>query len=198
VGQPEFSKITASAVGADQKKMKLPFPEALFSKVAFPDKSDHLELTNSSSKDLFYSMTQAGFERQGEEKATNEVIEVARVMLDGDQQPLTKVKLGEEVDVILRTRTIDGSYRGNIAIIDLLPGGFEVVRDSIDRNSVNYIDVREDRIVLYTTADKKLKEFKYRIKATNRGEYVVPPIYGESMYDRKIHSITANGQITVE
>jgi uncharacterized protein YfaS (alpha-2-macroglobulin family) len=47
-----------------------------------------------------------------------------------------------------------------------------------------YADIREDRVVIYGTATPDVREFVYRIKATNAGKFIVPPAYGESMYDR--------------
>jgi uncharacterized protein YfaS (alpha-2-macroglobulin family) len=61
-----------------------------------------------------------------------------------------------------------------------------------------YVDLREDRVVLYGALDKDANEFVYRIKATNAGTYVVPPAYGEGMYNRALKARTPGGSITVE
>ena len=61
-----------------------------------------------------------------------------------------------------------------------------------------YVDLREDRVVLYGALEKDANEFVYRIKATNTGTYVVPPAYGEGMYDRSLKARTPGGSITVE
>jgi uncharacterized protein YfaS (alpha-2-macroglobulin family) len=61
-----------------------------------------------------------------------------------------------------------------------------------------YVDLREDRVVLYGALDKDANEFVYRIKATNAGTYVVPPAYGEGMYNRALKTRTPGGSITVE
>jgi uncharacterized protein YfaS (alpha-2-macroglobulin family) len=59
---------------------------------------------------------------------------------------------------------------------------------------LQYADVREDRVVLYGTALPDVGEFVYRIKATNAGKFIVPPAYGESLYDRRIQARTAGGR----
>jgi uncharacterized protein YfaS (alpha-2-macroglobulin family) len=61
-----------------------------------------------------------------------------------------------------------------------------------------YVDLREDRVVLYGALEKDANEFVYRIKATNAGTYVVPPAYGEGMYDRSLKARTPGGSIIVE
>ena len=56
-----------------------------------------------------------------------------------------------------------------------------------------YADIREDRVVIYGTATTDVREFVYRIKATNAGHYIVPPAYGESLYDRSVQARSAGG-----
>jgi len=47
--------------------------------------------------------------------------------------------------------------------------------------------------VIYGTATKDVKEFVYRIKASNAGKFLVPPAFGESMYDRRIQARSPGG-----
>ncbi|WP_266168251.1 MG2 domain-containing protein [Dyella subtropica] len=56
-----------------------------------------------------------------------------------------------------------------------------------------YADIREDRVVIYGTATPDVREFVYRIKATNAGKFIVPPAYGESMYNREIQARSPGG-----
>ena len=57
--------------------------------------------------------------------------------------------------------------------------------------------MREDRVVFYVDATKDMSEIVYRIKATNVGNYVVPPAYGEAMYDRGVVGRSAAGKLEV-
>ena len=63
---------------------------------------------------------------------------------------------------------------------------------------IEYTDVREDRVVLYGSVGAEVKEFIYRIKATNVGTYIVPPTFGEAMYDRSVQSRSLAARIIVE
>jgi hypothetical protein len=56
-----------------------------------------------------------------------------------------------------------------------------------------YADVREDRVVIYGAATPDVREFVYRIKPSNAGTFIVPPAYGESMYDRRVQARSAGG-----
>ena len=44
---------------------------------------------------------------------------------------VTTAKLGEELTVVVRVRSTDEQYLENVAIEDLLPGGFEIVEESV-------------------------------------------------------------------
>ena len=61
-----------------------------------------------------------------------------------------------------------------------------------------YVDLREDRVVLYGAIDKDANEFVYRIKATHAGTFVTPPAYGEGLYDRTVKARSLGGTMTVE
>ena len=62
----------------------------------------------------------------------------------------------------------------------------------------DYADVREDRIVVYGSVGSDAQEFIYRIRATNSGTFVVPPAYGESMYEREVQGRSLSDKLTVE
>ena len=58
---------------------------------------------------------------------------------------------------------------------------------------LDYADIREDRVVIYGTASPDVREFVYRIRATNAGKFAIPPAYAESMYDRAIQARSPGG-----
>jgi uncharacterized protein YfaS (alpha-2-macroglobulin family) len=86
-------------------------------------------------------------------------------------------------------------------VVDLLPGGFEVIRSSIPRSvrgwSADYVDIREDRVIFYGSFASNVTELTYKIKATSAGAFSMPPAYGESMYDAEVFSRSKAGKITV-
>ncbi|PYA58794.1 hypothetical protein DMW51_22245, partial [Serratia marcescens] len=57
----------------------------------------------------------------------------------------------------------------------------------------DYSDIREDRVIIYGSAGTEVQEFVYQIKATNTGSFIVPPAYGEAMYDREVQAMSAGG-----
>ena len=121
-------------------------------------------------------MTEAGFDKNLPKEAIKQGIEVYREYRNTNDKTLTDIKLGDEVIVHIRARATDNQYHGNIAIVDLLPGGFEVVRDSLSSINMDYVDAREDRVIFFGNINPDSMELVYRIKATSKGKFTVPPI----------------------
>ena len=150
---------------------------------------------------IFYQTIQSGFERALPALPTARGIEIYRDLLDAAGQPATRVKLGDRLTVRLRLRALRPMSVTNVAVVDLLPGGFEIADDSLQPGvgaaGMDYVDVREDRAVFYGIAANLVHEITYRIKPTARGEFTVPPVFAESMYDKKIQSVGMGGHLTV-
>ncbi|NPC79214.1 alpha-2-macroglobulin, partial [Pyxidicoccus fallax] len=68
-----------------------------------------------------------------------------------------------------------------------------------DRSSFSpeYVDIREDRVVLYGRVGSSVTEYIYRIKATNTGQFVMPPAFAEGMYDRGVRARSVGSKVTV-
>lgn len=49
--------------------------------------------------------------------------------------------------------------------------------------SPTWLNVREDRVVLYGTASRDVGTFTYKARATNAGHFQVPAPYAEGLYD---------------
>ncbi len=76
-----------------------------------------------------------------------------------------------------------------------------MIRSSVSRTAIgwqaDYIDIREDRVVYYGSFGSKVRELTYKVKLTAAGEFVIPPSFAESMYDRSIRSISKGGSFKV-
>ena len=157
----------------------------------------NVEIKNPSKQGYFYQLTLAGFDKQLPGKTINQGIEVYREYKTTDDKELSSPGLGDEIVVHIRARSSDNHYHSNIAIVDLLPGGFEVVRDSIKATSMQYTDVREDRVIFFGGLEANTTEIIYRIKPTNVGTFTVPPVFASAMYNPKIKSLGMAGTVSV-
>ncbi len=88
-------------------------------------------------------MTQAGYDLAAPKKAISRGLEITRDYTDEKGNAVTQVTLGQKINVHLKVRANSEEGQSNLAIVDLLPGGFEVVQqtppepesDSSDENS---------------------------------------------------------------
>jgi alpha-2-macroglobulin len=150
----------------------------------------------------FFQVIEAGFDRQVPDQSITNGLEVYREILGKNNEPVTRTHLGEPVHVRLRVRSLQRQPITNVAIVDLLPGGFEILDSSAHTGAcaihgVDYIDVREDRAVFFVTAPTNALEINYQIKPCNRGQFIVPPVFAQSMYDRNVKGRGVGGKITV-
>jgi alpha-2-macroglobulin len=192
---------------ANGKNQPLTLKGTLYQESSFSGDADALVFHKPSRNDiglpgLFYQVTEAGFDRDPVTKSISEGIEVSREYRDKDGNAVNNVKLGGDLTVVLRVRGVGDREIGNVAVLDLLPGGFEVVPESIQTGGcsfggIDYADVREDRIAAFGTITNDVTEITYRIRATNKGTYAVPPPQAEAMYHLKIRARGASGQMTV-
>lgn len=231
-GPPAKHSLELQAEVALGRLQALPAPVSLFAAAAFPP--DAVNVRFASDGLVFYQATQAGFDLEPPAKEVKDGLEVQREYRGEGGSAASSVKLGGELEVRLRVRSIDGKARQHVALVDLLPGGFEPVLDSVPRPAgnaagshgerfgvededdaeapqpapepgspmapvgVDYVDVREDRVVVFGSVSAEAREFVYRIKATNRGGFIVPPARAESMYDRGVQALSLAGRLKVD
>ena len=149
----------------------------------------------------YYQTISTGFEADMPQEEIHNGMEIYREYRNASGVITGAVNMGEPLTVVLRTRSLNGRDITNVSIVDLLPGGFEVARSSIEPGQhtcgCDYVDVREDRVLFYTTVMPEAGVITYQIKPTNRGQFTVPPIFAESMYDRGIKARGLGGTLTV-
>jgi alpha-2-macroglobulin len=169
------------------------------------DKASGVRFTSaqrSSGPGAFFQVVEAGFDRQVPNKALSDGLEVYREVLGKNNEAATRTKLGEQLHVRIHVRSLQREPLTNVAIVDLLPGGFEIVDSSLKGGAsstpgVDYVDIREDRAVFFVTAPTNALEIDYQIKSNNRGDFIVPPVFAQSMYDRNTKGRGVGGKITV-
>lgn len=111
----------------------IPMKGSLFTKGDFSDRASVIAVRNPKKQFVFWQSIEAGFDLTLPTKTIEDGIEIQREYLDDAMKPVTTVKNGDEIIVRMRARVVNSSLYSldNIALVDLLPGGFEVVIDSI-------------------------------------------------------------------
>lgn len=217
---PDALKITQLSKTKNVQPQLISQVQGLFAKANFTADAQALRIENGNDAPAWYVVTQAGYDLSAPKKAISRGLEITRDYTDEKGNAVTQVTLGQKINVHLKVRANSQEGQDNLAIVDLLPGGFEVVQqtppepesDSSDENSdaeasaswqsplaasgstwaPDYSDIREDRVVIYGSATTDVQEFVYQIKATNTGSFVIPPAYGEAMYDRDVQALSVS------
>ena len=197
LGTDALGKLSAVQVDAQGKAAPLALPANLLPRAAFDAGTVKLKLANDSALTTWYAVTQSGFDRAPPTTELKSGLEVVREYVGADGKPTSAVKIGDEITVRLSLRGIAtkelNAQVGNVALTDLLPGGFEPVLSRTAEGAAStftgagleFADVREDRVVVYASASDSVQTWTYRIRATNTGEFIVPPAWAQSMYERE-------------
>ncbi len=211
-------KMSISEVGKDGTSQPLALPRNLVPRAAFSATAVKLQFGSETRTTSYFAVSESGFDKMAPMSELKSGMEVTRDYVDAEGKPMTSVKVGQELTVRLRFRAVGRDVIPNAAVVDLLPGGFEPVLNPIDAPNVQatrkggfvnrlgnvggwnveYADVREDRVVLYGTVNASVSEYRYRVRATNVGTFLIPPAFGESLYERDVQARSLPGKIIVE
>jgi len=209
-GTSVMSGVTVTEILPNGQIHAIPLSDDLYQVVSFTDQAVKIKIESSNGFPIYYQVTQAGFDSAPPTRELKDKLELFREYRNQQGEAVTKVKLGEEVYVHLKLRGKEPGSYNNVAIVDLLPGGFETVleRGSEEGNqrlaagsspfSWDNLDLREDRLLVFGTIENRIQEFVYKIRAVAPGEFSVAPAFAESMYDRSIRARGLAGKMVVE
>jgi uncharacterized repeat protein (TIGR01451 family) len=179
----------------------------IFSKAAIDRSAGELQFRiaqDDSDFGLFYQVVEEGYDITEPEKEVRDGVDVFREITHADGSVVKSMKVGDTVTMKLRVRNLNPHPCPNIALIDLLPAGFTIEPGALTPGSNTVLgtdraDLREDRNLFYLSlAGAKELSITYQIRATCAGDFVVPALYAESMYDRGINGQGLSTRIKVE
>ena len=152
--------------------------------------------TCKSKSPLFYTFVTQGFPK--ETTTASNGIEISRHYYDVNGNEIHSGAIGDIVDVKIsvRTRGIT-DHVSNAVISDLLPGGFVPISDTLTGQDMEFSEIREDRILIYANIDRTPRTFSYRAQLSVAGEFTIPAITAQDMYNPSTNATGASGTFTV-
>lgn len=111
----------------------------LFPVTTFTQDAAKLSFGNDSGLRAYYLVNQSGFDRKPPGAAIKQDFEIIREYTDIAGKPLTQVKMGDEIVVHVKYRTINRQSLDDAVLVDLLPGGFEPVLPRRDAPEQPYV-----------------------------------------------------------
>jgi hypothetical protein len=149
----------------------------------------------------YYQVIEAGYDANLPSEPVSDGLEIYREFVDDRSAPTITARLGEPITVRLRIRSLGDRGVSNVAIVDLLPGGFEIASGSLQPGvgsaGFDYVEVREDRAIFFGSVGPRVREVTYKLTPTNRGDFIVPPAFAESMYEPSVKARARASRITV-
>ncbi|MCE9598513.1 MAG: hypothetical protein K8S54_11140 [Spirochaetia bacterium] len=186
----------------------LMFPDQLFAKSPISPDTKKMTFKGNSALPAFYQVTIGGFD-QILPAPYNKGMDVSREITDENGNTLKSATVGSEVFVRVRIRARDSNI-ANVAIVDLFPGGFEPIFEGGRPDEPvglpglkprlmkpDHVDIREERIVIFTSAESNAQEYVYRLRAVSPGKFVIPPLFAEAMYNKSFRALTAEGSFEI-
>ncbi|QWF15019.1 alpha-2-macroglobulin family protein [Lysobacter capsici] len=125
--QPQQPLPVLEAAGKDGKSRRIGAAQGSIARGGFAGGDLRLWVAPGGPAPAWYLVNQSGFDRALPKAVQDKGLEVIRDYLDDAGKPIAALKQGQEVTVRLRVRALGAQARGNIAVVDLLPGGFEPV-----------------------------------------------------------------------
>ncbi|MDB6132858.1 MAG: hypothetical protein JWM59_1101 [Verrucomicrobiales bacterium] len=137
----------------------------------------------------YYQVVESGFDRGLPAAPVRNGLEIARRCTALDSQgPKDGLPVGTSVKMEILLRNLTGAELENLAIVDLLPGGWEVKSGSLRPGpggapGADSVDMREDRNIFYCgLAGRGTRVFTYQIRPVCAGAVTVPPVFANSLY----------------
>lgn|GEM_PF-2412394 len=211
LGDKAFGHLAVEQVDASGARTSSAVPKGAFPVIHLDSAVKTVRLRVGRGPPVFYSLVLAGFDQPGPVPELKEKLELIHSYEDDHGKDLARIKLGDVLAVRLKVRSTSRASHQHLAVVDLLPAGFEPVLQRGDASpgsarligtgstwNVDHLDVREDRVIFYGSAGPEVHELTYRVKAVARGTFAVPPAFGEGMYDPSVRARSKGTSLSVE
>jgi alpha-2-macroglobulin len=181
-----------------------------------------LKLERKGSGDLFLLVSSSGIRTKSVPRIGGDGLKIARSWVRADGTPLEVTRKGSKAEggvtpelgdllysVVHLTNTT-GERVSNVALVDRFAAGWEVENPRLGRDhtpdflqtgaewSIDHMNLRDDRMEVFgALGPGETVTFAYALRAVTAGEYTVPPVEAEAMYDPRIWARSQAGTARV-
>ena len=160
----------------------------------------------SSAPDLgaFYQTMESGFDRQPPTQPISDGLEAAQELIGSNGAVVDRLRVGEGASFRVRVRNLADRPLTHLAVLNLLPGGFEIENGSLKPGRTQWrapISSKCARIETSSSATSRRARCANSLSASNRpvpGTFVIPPGFVESMYLRDLKGRGVGARIEVQ
>ena len=186
-------------VNAPMHRLDLPFKG---------EQGGNIEVLNTDARTLFVNMQLDGIplDQQVADESSDIRMELRYFNMEGDPLDPSQLEQGSDfvAEVSLSHPGVRVKYK-ELALTQMFPSGWEIrnlrldnVESSRMKSQPDYQDIRDDRVYSYFGLDKgETKTFVVMLNAAYLGEFFLPAVYCEAMYDNGIHATRAGKWVKV-
>lgn len=168
-----------------------------------------IQLNIKGEGNCYYYWSAFGIQRDSFIEEYERELQVRRRYFNKDGEELTGTfghgdLIVSEITVKALTANLE-----NVVVVDMLPTGFEIENPRLESRAgipwlkaqdfkPDYIDIRDDRLIFFGTFPRQReRKFYYALRAVTQGEFTLPPIAAEAMYDPTKSAVTGSMSIKV-
>ena len=157
----------------------------------------------------YYYWSAFGIQRDSFIEEYERELQVRRRYFNKDGEELTGTFVHGDLIVSEITVKALTANLENVVVVDMLPTGFEIENPRLESRAgipwlkaqgfkPDYIDIRDDRLIFFGTFPRQReRKFYYALRAVTQGEFTLPPIAAEAMYDPTKSAVTGSMSIKV-
>ena len=168
--------------------------------------ANSVTIKNNKNNTLFVRVLNSGILPVGKENVVQNNLTASVVFKDrkGKAISVTKIAQGTEFIAEVTLTNRKNEYVSNVALSQILPSGFEIVNTrytdygDATNNVADYIDIRDDRANYYFgMRANETRTFKILLNASYLGNYYLPGLQCEAMYDNEFLARTKGQWVEV-
>ena len=130
-------------------------------------------------------------------------MDIRYATLNGTPISAEEIKQGTDFTAVVSISNISGtSDYTNLALTHIIPSGWEIYNERMATagTAINYSyqDIRDDRVLTYFNLYRgETKVFTIRLQAAYTGNFILPAVQCEAMYDTTVQARSKAGRTTV-
>ena len=123
----------------------------------------------------------------------------------GNSANVNQIKQGDEITIKVEIKNTDIVDQDNLALTVKAASGWEIINPRLystnegENDNFNYQDYRDDKVYTYFELDvSKKRTYTFKVKANLKGDFYLPSIVCENMYDGNIYARTKASRTAVQ
>jgi len=166
----------------------------------------NLELKNKGENTIYASAVWKGTPLEYSTEQSQRGLDISIRYLGGDGKEVDprSIRQGDDFRAVVNVRNTHMYPADNLALTQIFPSGWEIMNTRLfggasaeENTSYDYRDIRDDRVYTYfSLGPNEAKSFEVILTAAYEGEYTLPAVVCEDMYDNSFFART--GGMTVK